>query len=353
VTDLRRGLRRRLLAGSTRRRAVHFVASSALRVLWRQRWVPGDPRANVPSDIAKRVRVLWLESLPAPAAEPSAPAASEPVDVMIPVGPNDVDVAPLALAGVRANVRDPIRGITIVAPPELATRLAETVPDVDVVDETSILTEKEASYVRAATPPHRTGWYLQQFIKLKWCLERSGPLTYVVDADTVLVRPQRLHPGGRHVVFAAQEYHDPYFDHLARMLGDFRRPLFGTTVHQMLYRREWLRAMADDIERANPGRTWIEAIVDSIDPDELSSFSEGECYGQWVVRHRRRQTIVRPFRNTSSSREAVASSAASASPARTVAELSATYADRYDSVSLHYYIDKDPLPEWRRLGLQA
>ena len=341
---LRRRLRSRALRSAPLRAVVHAVAGAVARLLWRRRWVPGDEAANEPSPVAKRVRTLWLDSLPDSSGyEPSG----EPVDVMIPVGPNDVDGAPLAVAGVRAHLRDPVGSVSIVAPSVLAGRLAAELPDVDVVDETTILSPEAAASVRAATPPHRTGWYLQQLVKLAWCLERSGPRTYVVDADTVLVRPQSLHTARGDVVFAAHEYHQPYFDHLARLYGgDFPRPLFGTTVHQMLYRREWLRAMIEEIERANPGRTWIEAILAAIDRDVLSGFSEGECYGQWVVRRRRREIVVRPFRNLTLSREA---SLASPDP---VAALAAEHGAAYDSVSLHYYVDRDPLPEWRAAGLE-
>jgi hypothetical protein len=344
VSELRRRLRRRALASSAPRRIVHALASAALRLLWRGRWVPGDDAANEPSGAAKRARVHWLDSLPdSSAAEPSG----EPVDVMIPVGPNDVDVVPLAVAGVRAKLLDPVSRIAIVTPPELVENLSAELPGVEVVDETTILSADAVASVVAATPQHRTGWYLQQLVKLAWCLERSGPCTYVVDADTVLVRPQSLRTARGDVVFAAQEYHQPYFDHLARLYrGDFPRPLFGTTSHQMLYRRDWLRAMVEEIERANPGRTWIEAILAAIDRDVLSGFSEGECYGQWVVRRRRREIVVRPVRNATMSREGAL---ASTDP---VAALAATYGDDYDSVSLHYYVDHDPLPEWRAAGLE-
>jgi hypothetical protein len=273
---------------------------------------------------------------------------------MIPVGRNDLDVAALAIAGVRANLRDPVSRIAIVTPPDLVARLSSLLPGIDVVDETTILRADAVASVAASTPPHRTSWYLQQLVKLAWCLERSGPYTYVVDADTVLVRPQSMHTARGDVVFAAQEYHQPYFDHLARLYGgNFPRPLFGTTVHQMLYRREWLRALVEDVERANPGRSWIEAILGAIDPNALSSFSEGECYGQWMVRHRRREILVRPFRNATLSREAALGEAGSASPAETVAALAAAHGARYDSVSLHYYVDRDPLPAWREAGLQS
>ena len=351
MSELRRRLRRRALASSAPRRAVHALAAAALRLVWRGRWVPGDDAANEPSGVAKRVRTLWLDSLPdSSAAEPSG----EPVDVMIPVGPNDVDVAPLAVAGVRANLRDPVSRIAIVTPPELVGRLAAEIPDVGVIDETTILSAEAVASVVAATPPHRRGWYLQQLVKLAWCLERSGLCTYVVDADTVLVRAQSMHTARGDVVFAAQEYHQPYFDHLARLhRGDIPRPLFGTTVHQMLYRREWLRALVDDIERANPGQRWIESILGAIDPNVLSSFSEGECYGQWVLRHRRRQILVRPFRNATLSREAARAEVGPGSPAETVAALAAAHGDRYDSVSLHFYVDRDPLPAWREARLQG
>lgn len=340
--------------------SIHAVTALVLDVIWRATWVPGDPAANRPGRWAARARRWWIETLPVRGEASPAPSADVAVSVMIPVGPADVAIAPLAVAGVQRNLLDPIRSITLLTPPEHVAELTAALADfegVEVIDETTVVEESELRVVREATRPHRSGWYVQQIVKLAWCLERSGPITYVIDADTVLVRPQRFHTERGDAFFQSDDYHPPYFDHLARLFGSgFRRPLIATTVHQMLYRADWLSAMVRAIEREHPGRTWIEAIADAIDIDELSGFSEGECYGQWALRHRRRDVVIHRFENADVSRAQTgvgdlgAAEVAERANA-VVAELSDAYGDRLDSVSLHYYIDDDPIPAWREAGL--
>jgi len=320
---------RRVALGSDRaRRATHRLTSVALSIGWRRTWVVDDPAANRPSRAMSYVRAAWRESLPPRGV---VPADEEPISVMIPVGPLDTEVAALAVAGVRANLLDPIDSITIVTPSRLVDRMTVEVPDESVVAEETVLTADQVAMVRGGTPPDRSNWYLQQLVKLQFCRAGTTRRTLVIDADTVLVRPQRSRTVDGTALFAAHEYHQSYFDHLARLLGDdFSRPVFATTSHQMLYDRDVLDEIVTSIERHHPDRTWPEAIVDLIDAQRLSGFSEGELYGQWMVQHHPADVSIHPFANTGLRR-------ADALPV-SVSQLSARFGTDHDSVSLHHWL---------------
>ena len=316
------------LGSAPARRATHHVAGAVLAAGWRRTWTVDRPEANQPSRTMARVRRVWKDTLP---PRSTAPGDGEPIAVMIPVGPRDLDVVGLAVDGARANLLDPLTSITLVAPDDLVDRLADAVPHVAVVAEDTVLCSEQTAMIQRGTPPARSAWYKQQLVKLQHCLNGPTRHTLVIDADTTLVRPQRFRTAQGDAMFVAAEYHLPYFDHLARLLGeDFSRPVFATTAHHMLYDRDALVELTTVIERRHPGRTWMEAVIDQVDAEQHSSFSEGELYGQWMVQQHRRQIAVHAFANVACRRGDLLPT--------TAAQLGARFGDEHDSISMHYYL---------------
>jgi hypothetical protein len=310
------------------RRPTHWLAGTILARTWRKNWVVGDADANRPSLTMARVRQAWKLTLPARSSDLVDDGA---IAVMIPVGPRDLGVVDLAVDAVRANVLDPVSSITLVTPAESVDRLVAAVPGVTVVAEDTVLAADQVAMVRSRIPGARSSWYVQQLLKLNYCLTSPIRHTLVIDADTVLVRPQRFRTIRGDAIFVAAEYHTPYFDHLARLLGeDFSRPVFATTAHQMLYDRDVLGEITTAIERRHPDRGWSEAIIDLVDHTQLSGFSEGELYGQWMVQHHPSDISVHLFANLGRSRAELLPT--------TSAELATRYGDDYDSVSMHHYL---------------
>jgi FkbM family methyltransferase len=134
--------------------------------------------------------------------------------------------------------------------------------------------------------PERRGWYLQQLIKLA-AINRAKKLDRVIiwDADTVPLNDIRLFDiHGTCQYYRGYDYHLPYFENIDRLLGidkahkeSFIAQCFPITGGQIQLFFEFLE------ERHS--KPWWEAIIESIDFDESSGFSEYEVLGTFVSNH--------------------------------------------------------------------
>jgi FkbM family methyltransferase len=133
-----------------------------------------------------------------------------------------------------------------------------------------------------ATP--RTGWYLQQFLKLR-ALEDvpSDEVAVIWDADTVpLRRLSFVAADGRLVHWKSAEHHPPYFAAIERLLGMPKAVDHSFVAQCLAVRGRWMREFIAFVERRH-GRPWLEAVVASIDFREPSGFSEYETLGTFVA----------------------------------------------------------------------
>jgi hypothetical protein len=128
----------------------------------------------------------------------------------------------------------------------------------------------------------RTGWYFQQF--LKWAVRQNSETEdyVVVDADTVFVAPVRLRTHGKYLFYRSSQYHPPYFATFEKLLGyrPQREPSYIT--NYMIMNCGLLDELLQRIEERGGGRRWHAIVLDSIDRDEPSSFSEFETYGYFM-----------------------------------------------------------------------
>ena len=164
-------------------------------------------------------------------------------DVVIPVGPEDWDVAPVAAASIRRFVEG-AGDIFIVADQD------PRLPDVGFVPEDTLPFDLE-SVVETLGTKRRAGWYYQQLIKLHFGTARpNGSKRYlVVDADVVFLRPTSFALGTRTTFNVGVEYHREYFRHMRRLHPSLYRMtnLSGVT-HCMLFDRGLLSELFELVE---------------------------------------------------------------------------------------------------------
>lgn len=127
----------------------------------------------------------------------------------------------------------------------------------------------------------RKGWYLQQFAKLLALSKlSSNQVGLIWDADTIPLQPIDLIDGENMLFYQGNEHHRPYFDSLYRLLG-IGKQYQGSFIAQCIPARgDWIHEMVEDIEKVN-GKSWIHAIIDSIDFSEMCGFSEYELLGNY------------------------------------------------------------------------
>lgn len=156
----------------------------------------------------------------------------------------------------------------------------------DVIGESRYAAGLPELIARHAPPdaPPRTGWYLQQFLKLR-ALEDVPPdeVAILWDADTVpLRRLSFVAADGRLVHWKSAEHHPPYFAAIERLLGMPKAVDHSFVAQCLAVRGRWMREFIAFVERRH-GRPWLEAVVASIDFREPSGFSEYETLGTFVA----------------------------------------------------------------------
>lgn len=141
--------------------------------------------------------------------------------------------------------------------------------------------------VTAADNSSRYGWYLQQFLKIEALLSSDADYLIIWDADCVPVKKiETFDISGRPIyMVGADEYHQSYFDLISKLLNLQRVQSFSFVIPGFPISRTWVQEFADCIAFKNEGKTWFDAILDTVDFSLKSGFSETETLGTYVANY--------------------------------------------------------------------
>lgn len=138
----------------------------------------------------------------------------------------------------------------------------------------------------------RTGWYLQQFIKMQYAQVCDNDYYIVWDADTIpLSKIKFIDEDGRMLFNIKGEHHIPYFITMERLFNrSLKRPNGSFISEGMIINTYIMRHMIDEIMaiylsgKERKKCYLFEIILKSINKDELlySGFSEFETYGNYI-----------------------------------------------------------------------
>jgi len=129
----------------------------------------------------------------------------------------------------------------------------------------------------------RYGWYLQQFLKLSALRRTSKEGTSLIwDADTAPLRQLSFEKDGKILFYKGDEHHKPYFNVIDILLGLKKISPFSFIAQCLPYRGSWSKELFDFIEN-KAQKSWEMAILDSINFDETSGFSEYETLGTFAA----------------------------------------------------------------------
>jgi hypothetical protein len=282
----------------------------------------------VPSRLAGAVLRRHLARLPSPGDAGTEGASSE-LELFLPVGPRDLEVASLAVASIRRHLTNRITRARAATPGTRVAPLRALLPDVEIVAEEDCLPAELRRAIAAAAPPGRAGWLTQQFLGLLHVATAARGPCLVWDADTLMVRRQTLLDGTVAALPISLEHHRPYFDLIRRLVPTLPLPHWSSTVaHHMLMEPPLLRRLLAEVEGHAAAGPWWSVILGHVDRREQSCMGDYELYGQWVRhRHPDRVRLV-GFRNLALSRRRF-------SRARVEALVRSR---RLDSVSLHWWL---------------
>ena len=208
-----------------------------------------------------------------------------PVDVFINLQGIDIQVLPTCVRSIRTYLSPPPNRIVVVSAQtenqDLITRLGLV-----QIDESSLsdLFPRNKMRTIVSRGRDRTGWYFQQL--LKWAVRSNSETEdyVIVDADTVFVAPVCLRLRDKYVFHRSGQHHLAYFVTFEKLLGyrPQREPSY--IVNYMIMNRSLIEELIERIEDRGHGRPWHAIILDSIDLNQPSSFSEFETYGYYMSR---------------------------------------------------------------------
>ena len=290
------------------------LAAPSTRASWRGRGF----------NAARTAELAWYRFVPWPRFDTRS---GMPLDVVIPVGGQDARTLPLVVESVRRNLRHPVGRVIVVT--AAGSDAADEAGDLgtEVVDEAGVLPIRRSDLAFYRVEPwDRSGWLFAQLLKLNVDALSAQEHVLVLDADTVMVRPQAFTSGGDVVALVSGEYHRPYFDAYQALMGEPAASRLSFITHQAVFERRLLAELKADIERRRR-RPWWQAILDVCDFGELSCFSEYELYGNYRLRHDA-SVVRRWWANLPLPR----------SQLTPLADLERRYGHAYRTVSFHHYL---------------
>lgn len=174
----------------------------------------------------------------------------------------------------------------LIVPDNQVERFRAETPEIIKVLPESVFTfefEQKLGERQGKALPARRGWYLQQLIKLSALRAASNSERVIIwDADTVPLREINLFSEtGSCRYYSGSDYHLPYFENISRLLGlDKARPESFITQNFPILGSQ-IQAFFEYIETRH-SKNWWEAVIESINFDETSGFSEYEVLGTFV-----------------------------------------------------------------------
>ena len=219
------------------------------------------------------VHYVYLKIKHDPFCNLHIPKSNIPIDVVIPVIEKDAQTLGLTIDSVRGNILQPITNIYLIAPESALLR--------------QIAHEKSCMFVLEDTvlpvflnKTNRRGWIKQQYLKLNADTVGTCEHFLVIDADTILIRPQVFVISGKEILNILHDYWFKRKQMVKIALGFDKFHNVDFTSHHMMLCKTKLRALKQHLQNVH-GLPWQDAL-DGLNTPE-GSFSEYELYGNFVA----------------------------------------------------------------------
>lgn len=149
----------------------------------------------------------------------------------------------------------------------------------------------------------RTGWYLQQFLKMGYARMCKDNTYLVWDSDTIpLKKFSFVNEKGQYLYNLKSDIYETYFRTMDKLIPQMikRNPEGSYIAEHMLFDKSIMLELIRTIESNSDlkGDKFFEKIMYAIRSDEipLSGFSEFETYGTFVYNYYREQYAYRPIK---------------------------------------------------------
>jgi len=213
---------------------------------------------------------------------------NDPIDVVIPCIPRDLDILEYCIQGIKENCVN-LRRVIVVSKERLSEN-AEWFPESEFpfsYDDVYIELTKGRNKVHEGMYK-RTGWYLQQLIKLYSIkvIPDISTNVLILDADIVFNKRTTFLNTQNGAKFAySYQNHKPYHSHASKLYPSYKRIKNKSGIcHHMLMQKSVIDNLFDDVESLHKISFW-KAFCRCIDDSGLSfaGASEYELYFNYAL----------------------------------------------------------------------
>jgi hypothetical protein len=227
-------------------------------------------------------------------------------DIVIPVGPKDIDLLKLQLQYTMKNILN-YRNIYIVLDTKIINMTdlnlcpseeKDTEENIFYIDESIFpFNLKSISLYHKKYNKDRNGWYLQQLIKLYSGIVIPGILEryLVIDTDTFFLKPTQFISDNDKLLYSyGKEYHMPYFIHMKKICNEFEKIYKDKSgiCHHMIFDSLYIKELFEKVEKIHKKDFWILFLLFS-DMSHPSSASEYEIYFNYVFKYHKDKVELR------------------------------------------------------------
>lgn len=202
----------------------------------------------------------------------------------------------------------PISSLIIIGPDKLKLMLPNDnrikfISEDALIDKRAIKGIIEKRQAGEEKKKDRTGWYIQQFLKMAYAKVCDDEYYLLWDSDTLPLKEIELFDNqNKPYLDYKTEYFKPYFETLERLLPGYNKIFKGSFISEhMVIKTSHMKELLRQIE-ANiniEGTSFDEKIINSIETKYLSDsgFSEFETIGTFVLKNYSEEYTLRRWKS--------------------------------------------------------
>lgn len=210
----------------------------------------------------------------------------EEFDIVIPVGLNDLDFIPIQLKYTTKNVIGYRNIYLLVCGDKCNDKLngiEKTFKNVYIINENIFPFNKND-----IGNGGRSGWYLQQLLKLYagFVIPNILKRYLVIDSDTCFLKPTHFIENDIPLYNYGDEFHQPYFTHLQKLHPSlYKKFTYSGICHHMMFESYYIKQLFELIEKTNPNLQFWQIFINAIDKSQFdhSGASEYELYINYML----------------------------------------------------------------------
>lgn len=259
----------------------------------------------------------------------SGDGTTDVVDIFLPTIAKDFATLQLVIEAAQKNIKHIIGVIYII------TSINDEVQDFCqrhgyvLIDETSILGYGKEKINYRVNGIDRSGWLLQQLLKLAADKVVEADNFISIDSDTILLKPHLFIKNGKFVFRQNEEWHQPYFTAFKSIFGYSVKTSFSYTSHMMIFNKKLLQELRAKIERKHR-KPWDQVYISTAESGEMSCVSDYDTYANWVRCNYPEKTLSMVLYNKTLPRTELTD----------LNNLENKYSEIYHSISFHSYASK-------------